>query len=119
MRARGIFKLAALILLLVWEPGPTPRQVPHRSPEGGGAWLDVGFRVDPAHPWTSWRLYVDFHRESAGPEAGREQGAAGEAAPAIELGPADLARAAGGASYLLLKSGLESLPGGEGAGGKP
>jgi hypothetical protein len=109
MAARRILKLAVLILLLVWEPGASTRPAPRRAPEGGGAWLDVGFRIDPEHPWTSWRFYVDFHPSGSAEEVEPEERSAEEPARAVEVGPASLARAAGGASYLLLRGGLETL----------
>jgi hypothetical protein len=109
MAARRILKLAILILLLVWEPGPSPQRAPHPSPEGGGASLDVGFRIDPGRPWTSWRFYVELRPAAAVAQAEREEGGAEASSRTVEVGPASLARAAGGASFILLRGGIESL----------
>ena len=111
MAARRILKLAVLILLLVWEPGPSSHRSPRRSPEGGSACIDLGFRIDPEHPWTSWRLYLDFHPAAPDEEPELEERGPGEPGRAVEVGPSSLARAAGGASYILLRGGLESLLG--------
>jgi hypothetical protein len=117
MAVRRILRLALLILLLVWEPGEAPVHVPRAEPEGGGVRIDMGLRVDPARPWTGWRLYLDLRR--AGPAAEPAEEPSPEAEPGLELGPGNLVRAAGGAPYLLLRGGLELLRGGEGGGSAP
>lgn len=98
MKPGRIIRILVLLVLLVWAPASTPEpRHPRHAPPAEGSWLDVGLRVDPERPWTSWQLYLDLYREPEGE---------GEPQVSLELDLTDLPRVAGGAGYVVLRDGL-------------
>jgi hypothetical protein len=63
--------------------------------------VDVGLRLDPGRPWSSWRVYLDVRRDAGDPDV------------EVELGVGDLARAAGGVVYRVARESVDRLFGGE------
>lgn len=103
MWARRIIRLTVLLLLLIWAPGSAPDPVHpiHSTPSAGGC-LDVGLRLDPGSPWSSWRVYLEVYAESGEPDV------------QVEVGAGDFARAAGGLVYVVLTEGIIRISGGRG-----
>ena len=124
MWARRIVRWTLVLILLTWVPDRPSEPAPIRhAPRPDGAWIDLGLRVAPDRPWSSWRVYLDLHvdaprRADRGdlpvPSGTSEQDTA-EPELAVELGAEELSRAVGGLLYALLREVVDRvLPGNTG-----